>query len=83
MASQVDHSNLAKIGSEAFSALDKYLGRPNKRLGRPSPHHQAGYLVNQPFPSTPVIIDSNEAAQRYGGKVYTDYPKGKTIRRPR
>uniref|UniRef100_A0A3N7GTK4 Uncharacterized protein n=2 Tax=Populus TaxID=3689 RepID=A0A3N7GTK4_POPTR len=36
--------------------------------------HPTYYYV----PATEVI-DSNEAAQRYKGRVYVDYPKGKPV----
>ncbi|KDP27838.1 hypothetical protein JCGZ_18918 [Jatropha curcas] len=65
MARQNERGNLAKIGLEAFSAVDEYLAR-SKRLGTRHPHQ-----INPLIP----VIDSNEAAKRYGGKVFMDYPK--------
>jgi len=68
---------LVKIGQEGFAAIDEHFGRAKSR--RPPvmkvPYaHPTYYYV----PATEVI-DSNEAAQRYKGRVYVDYPKGKPV----
>jgi hypothetical protein len=39
--------------------------------------HPTYYYANQ-IPATEVI-DNNEAYQRYKGRVYLDYPKGKPV----
>jgi hypothetical protein len=39
--------------------------------------HPTYYYANQ-IPAT-AVIDSNEAARRYKGRVYIDYPKGKPV----
>jgi hypothetical protein len=77
MARQADR--LAKIGLEGFAAIDEHFSRAKRRppvLKVPNAH-PTYYYANQ-IPATEVI-DSNEAAQRYKGRVYLDYPKGKPV----
>ena len=65
MARQADR--LVKIGQEGFTAIDEHFGRAKRR---------------PPVMKVPVatgVIDSNEAAQRYKGRVYIDYPKEKPV----
>ncbi|KAJ6889793.1 hypothetical protein NC651_023515 [Populus alba x Populus x berolinensis] len=72
MARQADR--LVKIGQEGFAAIDEHFGRAKRRppvMMVPYAHPTYYYV-----PATEVI-DSNEAAQRYKGRIYIDYPKGK------
>ena len=74
MARQADR--LVKIGQEGFAAIDEHFGRAKRRptVMKVPYAHPTYYYV----PATEVI-DSNEAAQRYKGRVYVDYPKGKPV----
>ena len=74
MARQADR--LVKIGQEGFAAIDEHFGRAKTRppVMKVPYAHPTYYYV----PATEVI-DSNEAAQRYKGRVYVDYPKGKPV----
>ncbi|KAG6736924.1 hypothetical protein POTOM_060131 [Populus tomentosa] len=80
MARQADR--LAKIGQEGFAAIDEHFGRAKRRppVMKVPYAHPAYYYVHQAnqIPAT-KLIDSNEAAQRYKGRVYIDYPKGKPV----
>ena len=63
---------LARIGLEGFAAIDELFGRPKGRPPvRKVPIYYNDHQGNK-IPATEVI-DSNEAAQRYKGKVHTDY----------
>jgi hypothetical protein len=73
MARQADR--LAKIGLEGFAAIDEAKRRPP--VMKVPYAHPTYYYANQ-IPATEVI-DSNEAARRYKGRVYIDYPKGKPV----
>jgi hypothetical protein len=77
MARQADR--LAKIGLEGFAAIDEHFGRAKRRppVLKVPYAHPTYYYANQ-IPATEVI-DTNEAAQRYKGRVYLDYPKGKPV----
>ncbi|KAG6736740.1 hypothetical protein POTOM_060367 [Populus tomentosa] len=81
MARQADR--LAKIGQEGFAAIDEHFGRAKRRppVMKVPYAHPAYYYVHQAnqIPAT-KLIDSNEAAQRYKGRVYIDYPKGNQFR---
>ncbi|KAG6758814.1 hypothetical protein POTOM_035275 [Populus tomentosa] len=73
MARQADR--LVKIGQEGFAAIDEHFGQarwPRPPVMKVPYAHPTYYYV----PATEVI-DSNEAAQRYKGRIYVDYPKGK------
>ncbi|KAL9390584.1 hypothetical protein Peur_019189 [Populus x canadensis] len=72
MARQADR--LVKIGQEGFAAIDEHFGRAKRRP--PVMKVPYAHLTYYYVPATEVI-DSNEAAQRYEGRVYIDYPKGK------
>jgi hypothetical protein len=80
MARQADR--LVKIGPEGFAAIDEHFGRAKRRppIMKVPYAHPTYYYVHQAnqIPAT-KLIDSNEAAQRYNGKVYIDYPKGKPV----
>ena len=67
---------LVKIGQEGFAAIDEHFGRAKRRppVMKVPYAHPTYYYV----PATEVI-DSNEAAQRYKGRIYVDYPKGKPV----
>ena len=73
MARQADL--LVKIGQEGFAAIDEHFARARSR--RP-PVMKVPYTHPTYYYATEVI-DSNEAAQRYKGRVYVDYPKGKPV----
>ena len=70
MARQADR--LAKIGLEGFAAIDEAKRRPP--VMKVPYAHPTYYDV----PATEVI-NSNEAAQRYKGRLYLDYRKGKPV----
>ncbi|KAJ6889792.1 hypothetical protein NC651_023514 [Populus alba x Populus x berolinensis] len=80
MARQADR--LAKIGQEGFAAIDEHFGRAKRRppVMKVPYAHPTYYYVHQAnqIPAT-KLIDRNEAAQRYKGRVYIDYPKGKPV----
>ncbi|KAJ4844963.1 hypothetical protein Tsubulata_011692, partial [Turnera subulata] len=62
-----------------FPVIGEYFGRqakksPVTKLANSSLHI---YLQVNQDPAATKVIDYNEAALRYGGKVYRDYPKGK------
>ncbi|KAG6756943.1 hypothetical protein POTOM_037242 [Populus tomentosa] len=67
---------LVKIGQEGFAAIDEHFGRPRYRppVMKVPYAHPTYYYVR-----ATEVIDSNEAAQRYKGRVYLDYPKGKRV----
>ena len=65
---------LVKIGQEGFAAIDEHFGRAKRR----PPVMKVPYAHPTYYYATEVI-DSNEAAQRYKGRVYVDYPKGKPV----
>ena len=70
MSRQTDR--LARIGLEGFAAIDEVFGQAKGRPPvRKVPNYYIVHQVNK-IPATEVI-DSNEAAQRYKGKVHTDY----------
>ena len=73
MSRQADH--LARIGMEGFAAIDEQFGRA--KWWPPAPKVPYVPQTNQ-IPATKVI-DSSEAAQRYNGKVYINYPRGKPV----
>ncbi|KAL3577509.1 hypothetical protein D5086_019013 [Populus alba] len=75
MARQADR--LVKIGQEGFAAIDEHFGWAKRRppVMKVPYAHPTYYYV----PATEVI-DSNEAAQRYKGGFYVDYPKGNQFR---
>jgi len=80
MARQADL--LVKIGREGFAAIDEHFGRakrwpPVMKVPCAHPTYYYVHQANQ-IPAT-KLIDSNEAAQRYNGRVYIDYPKGKPV----
>lgn len=73
MARQADR--LVKIGLEGFAAIDESFGRAKrppvlKMIPNAHPTSQ--------IPATKVI-NSNEAAQIYGGRGSINYPKGKPV----
>ncbi|KAI9386317.1 hypothetical protein POPTR_010G007910v4 [Populus trichocarpa] len=74
MARQADR--LVKIGQEGFATIDEHFVRAKRR----PPVMQVPYAhpTYYDVPATEVI-NSNEAAQRYKGRVYVDYPKGKPV----
>ncbi|KAL9353539.1 hypothetical protein Peur_056219 [Populus x canadensis] len=72
MARQADR--LVKIGQEGFAAIEEQFGRAKRR----PPVMKVPYAHPTYYYATEVI-DSNEAAQRYKGRVYIDYPKGKPV----
>ncbi|KAJ0092683.1 hypothetical protein Patl1_24999 [Pistacia atlantica] len=79
-AHQADHYNrLAKVGREGFGLLEELeLIRPPKKFGNrhpPQAHDFHRYPQNQYEP----VIDSNQAAQLYGGKVVVDHRIRKQI----
>ncbi|KAG5236030.1 hypothetical protein OIU77_015031 [Salix suchowensis] len=66
---------LSRIGLEGFAAIDEHFGRAKRRPPAP----KVPYIPQtNPIPATKVI-DSSEAAQRYNGKVYINYPRGKPV----
>ena len=71
MARQADR--LVKIGPEGFAAIDEHFGRAKRRppIMKVPYAHPTYYYVHQAnqIPAT-KLIDSNEAAQRYNGKVF-------------
>jgi len=80
MARQADL--LVKIGREGFAAIDEHFGRakrwpPVMKVPHAHPTYYYVHQANQ-IPAT-ILIDSNEAAQRYNGRVYIDYTKGKPV----
>ncbi|KAJ6889799.1 hypothetical protein NC651_023521 [Populus alba x Populus x berolinensis] len=74
MARQADR--LLKIGQEGFAAIDEHFGRPRYRptVMKVPYAHPTYYYVR-----ATEVIDINEAAQRYKGRVYLDYPRGKRV----
>lgn len=72
MARQADR--LIKIGLEGFAAIDESFGRAKRPpvLKIPNPHPPSQIPVTK-------VIDSDEAAQLYGGRGYINYRKGKPV----
>ncbi|KAF9673263.1 hypothetical protein SADUNF_Sadunf10G0006100 [Salix dunnii] len=68
---------LARIGLEGFAAIDELFGQAK---GRPPVRKVPTYYIVHQVSKIPAteVIDSNEAAQRYKGKVHTDY-RGKPV----
>ncbi|KAK9182286.1 hypothetical protein WN944_025429 [Citrus x changshan-huyou] len=85
---------LVKVAKEGFALLDEFYGSPRKFEGRLNPtkptynHHQFYYKNQQPhvYRGPQVItvrepvVDSNQAAQFYGGMEIVDHTIRKEIR---
>lgn len=85
---------LVKAAKDGFALLDEFYGSPKKSGGRLNPtmptynHLQYNYKSQQPYvyrgPQVITVrepvIDSNEAAQFYGGMGVVDYTIRKEIR---
>ncbi|KAL5782235.1 hypothetical protein ACOSP7_007264 [Xanthoceras sorbifolium] len=85
LQSQFQNDDLLKVGTEGFAMVDDICGRQRNWISpppTPTPQHlhhgyqyyqQQSYLYRGPQ----VVIDSNQAAQLYGGTVIVDYSKRK------
>ncbi|BAT80292.1 hypothetical protein VIGAN_02329000 [Vigna angularis var. angularis] len=75
-------TDLRVIGSEGFALIDKFYGsstrrRPNKKGVFPS--RQGRWMVQVPNDELEEpVINSREAASRYGGIMIMNYPKPQT-----
>lgn len=79
-------ADLRVIGSEAFALIDKFYGpsarrRPKMKNGVLIPARQGRWVVQVPndeLEEPVTIINSIEAAARYGGITVVNYPKPQT-----
>ncbi|KAI4317541.1 hypothetical protein L6164_025404 [Bauhinia variegata] len=70
-------AKLRGIGLEGFALIDKFYVPPRSSNGV-FPARQGSWLVQVPGDEMdePVVINSIDAAVRYGGVMVMNYPKG-------
>jgi len=75
-------TDLRVIGSEGFALIDKFYGPSARRRPNPKgvfPARQGRWVVQVPNDELEEpVINSREAASRYGGIMIVNYPKPKT-----